>query len=97
MRVDNEAKGCLDAVALQMQRDADGRLVIVGDASADDKPGAAAARALNSRKYLVEEKGVDAARIDVRTGQTAGRGATNVFVPLGATYADGTTVGVDVR
>jgi len=97
VRVDNEAKGCLDEVALQMQRDTDGRLVIVGDSSVDDKPGAAAERAVNEKKYLVDDKGIDAKRIEVRTGAVDGRSATNVFVPLGATYGEGTTVVVDGR
>lgn len=92
VRVDNEAKGCLDAVALQMQRESDARLVIVADSSADEKPEAATERGLNVRQYLVKDKGLDAARIEVRTGPADGRSTTNVFVPTGATYPTGDTV-----
>jgi opacity protein-like surface antigen len=94
-RVDNEAKGCLDDVALQMQRESAGRLVIVGNYSSDEKPKAGAERTLNVRQYLVEEKGIDAGRIDVRVGTASGRTASNVFVPSGATYSDDTTTPVD--
>jgi len=94
-RVDNEAKGCLDDVALQMQRESAGRLVIVGNYSSDEKPKAGAERSLNARQYLTEEKGIDAGRIDVRVGTAGGRTASNVFVPSGATYSDDTTTPVD--
>jgi len=94
-RVDNEAKGCLDDVALQMQRESAGRLVIVGNYSSDEKPKAGAERSLNVRQYLTEEKGIDAGRIDVRVGTASGRTASNVFVPSGATYSDDTTTPVD--
>jgi len=94
-RVDNEAKGCLDDVALQMQRESAGRLVIVGNYSSDEKPKAGAERSLNARQYLTEEKGIDAGRIDVRVGTASGRTASDVFVPSGATYSDDTTTPVD--
>jgi len=94
-RVDNEAKGCLDDVALQLQRESAGRLVIVGNYSSDEKPKAGAERSLNVRQYLTEEKGIDAGRIDVRVGTASGRTASNVFVPSGATYSDDTTTPVD--
>ena len=94
-RVDNEAKGCLDDVALQLQRESAGRLVIVGNYSSDEKPKAGAERSLNVRQYLTEEKGIDAGRIDVRVGTASGRTASDVFVPSGATYSDDTTTPVD--
>ncbi|MBW4039362.1 MAG: hypothetical protein HIU91_10915 [Acidobacteria bacterium] len=90
-RVDNEAKGCLDNIALDMQRETSGRLVIVGNYSKDEKPAAAAKRTMNVRQYLVDEKGVEASRIDLRTGTDSGRTVTNVFVPEGATYNDAGT------
>ena len=91
-RVDNEAKGCLDTIALDMQHETTGRLVVVGNYSPDEKPLTATNRALNIRQYLVSEKGIEPARIDLRVGSDSGRTATNVFVPEAATYsADGTT------
>jgi len=85
-RVDNEAKACLDDIALQMQRESTGKLVIVGNYADRETPKIAAARAINERRYLTEEKGVDAARIDPRVGAATGRTATNTFVPAGATF-----------
>lgn len=91
VRVDNEAKACLDDVALKMQHESSGHLVIVGDYAADEKPETGARRAKNAREYLTKEKGIDSQSIELRIG-TGGRTATNVFVPVGATYAgDGTT------
>ena len=91
VRVDNEAKGCLDAVALQMQRDASGRLVIVGSYSLDEKPTVAAERAKNERQYLTGEKGIDPQRIELRVGAASGRTAANVYIPVGASYVGDST------
>jgi len=85
-RVDNEAKGCLDDIALTMQRESTAHLVIVGNYASDEKPDAGAARSSNVRQYLTDEKGIDASRIDARTGSENGRTATDVLVPAGATY-----------
>ena len=85
-RVDNEAKGCLDDIALTMQRESTAHLVIVGNYASDEKPDAGAERSSNVRQYLTDEKGIDASRIDARTGSENGRTATDVLVPAGATY-----------
>jgi opacity protein-like surface antigen len=91
-RVDNEAKACLDDIALYMLREHDGRLVIVGNHEDNEKPAVATSRALNVRSYLVNEKGIDPSRLDLRLGTNNGRTVTNTFVPAGATYnSDGTT------
>jgi hypothetical protein len=87
-RVDNEAKACLDDIALDMQRDSTARLVIVGNYAGDEKPVSAAHRSINVRQYLVKEKGIDPSRVDARVGANSGRTVTNVFVPAGATYND---------
>ena len=93
VRVDNEGKGCLDDIALQLQRDTTGRLIIVGGYDTDEKSRSAADRSMNERRYLTEDKGIDPQRIEVRAGNGGGRIASNVLVPLGATYADdGSTV-----
>ncbi len=107
-RVDNEAKACLDDVALNAQRSADSKLVVVGEAGTDAKHGdkLAAQRAVNTKAYLVEEKGVDATRISVRTGPTGTDQAENYLVPAGAAFdtdvtgttaVDETTVKVQSR
>jgi len=91
VRVNNEAKGCLDDIALTMNQRTDAQLFIIGNSSPDDHAQAAAERALNIRQYLTQEKGIDPARIYVRTGNTSGRTARTVLVPAGATFNDSGT------
>ncbi len=93
-RVDNEAKACLDEVALNLQRTSDAKLAIVGDAAGNEKmhDRVAAERAVHTKDYLVKEKGIDASRISVYTGTTDGKTATTTLVPAGATLStDGLT------
>ena len=87
-RVDNEAKACLDDVALNLQRQSDATVVVVGDSASGEKmgPKLAAQRAVNTKDYLVKEKGIDASRIQVRTGGEAGKQSQNYLVPAGATF-----------
>ncbi|SEG00854.1 hypothetical protein SAMN05421819_1665 [Bryocella elongata] len=91
VRVDNEAKGCLDDVALSMQQHTDAKLVMIGNASPDEVPQSAAERAMNARQYLVQEKGIDPARVELRVGDTSGRTVNDVLVPAGATFNDANT------
>ena len=86
VRVDNEAKACLDDIALTMQRDPAGRLVILGNYAPNETPRAGSERASNERQYLTAEKGIDSRRIDVRAGKAGDRTAANVFLPAGVTY-----------
>jgi hypothetical protein len=88
VRVDNEAKGCLDDVALTMNKQTDARLIIVGDAVPGEKPTAAAERALNARQYLTQEKGLDPSRIELRTGNSSQKSVSNTLVPPGALFND---------
>ncbi|QMV19765.1 hypothetical protein GOB94_14470 [Granulicella sp. 5B5] len=85
-RVDNEAKACLDDIALEMRRESTGKLVIVGNYAAGEISKIASERAVNASHYLVNEGGVDARRIELRVGSESGRTATNTFVPAGATF-----------
>jgi hypothetical protein len=87
-RVDNTCKAVLDDVALRLQRDADSRLVVVGQADANERKAEQLSmqRADNSKAYLVKEKGIDASRIETRAGSEGGRRAEMVIVPPGATY-----------
>jgi hypothetical protein len=91
VRVDNEAKGCLDEIALTLNRESSAKLVIVGRHSADETPDAAAQRDLNVAQYLTQEKGIDPARIELRTGGEPGRSLDNILVPPGATFTPGDT------
>jgi hypothetical protein len=88
VRVDNEAKGCLDDIAISMNKQTDARLVLTGNAVAGDKPNAAAERTLNARQYLMQEKGIDPSRIDLRTGDAAEKTVTTTLVPPGATFKE---------
>jgi hypothetical protein len=103
-RVDNEAKACLDEVALTLQKQPDAKAVVVGEATAKEKAKAAkeeeaakkhkhlnaadlaAERAVNTKNYLVTEKGIDSARITVETGTADKQGVEDYLVPLGATF-----------
>ena len=87
-RVDNEAKACLDDVSLNLQRQSDATAVVVGDSASGEKSGPklAAQRAVNTKEYLVKEKGIDASRIQVRSGSETGKQAQNYLVPAGANF-----------
>ncbi len=99
-RVDNEAKACLDQVALSAQQAPDATVVVVGEKGnvvekvfKGKKKKAvmadlAAQRAVNTKDYLVKEKGLDAARISVSTGSQSSDEVENYLVPAGATFAN---------
>jgi outer membrane protein OmpA-like peptidoglycan-associated protein len=91
-RVDNAAKAILDDVALRLQRDADAKAVIVGQLGEGERSKQLAGqRAVNAKAYLVKEKGIDANRVEVRSGSEPGYSATIWLVPAGATFnAQGT-------
>jgi outer membrane protein OmpA-like peptidoglycan-associated protein len=93
-RVDNEAKACLDDIALNAQRDPNAKLAVIGSGATSEKRGAklAGERAVNTKAYLVTEKGVDASRITVYTNTTDGKTVATTLVPTGATLStDGLT------
>jgi hypothetical protein len=108
-RVDNEAKACLDDVALALQRSSDAKLALVGNEDAKEqkvdaklaklkhnkKPTAAAARAVNTKNYLVTEKGIDASRIMVYTGTDDAQTVTTSLIPAGATNPAASDAAVD--
>jgi outer membrane protein OmpA-like peptidoglycan-associated protein len=86
-RVDNTAKAVLDDVALRLQREPDARLVIVGSQDPTEKrPNLSAERAVDSKFYLTNDKGIDPNRIETRSGGTAGKIAEFWIVPAGAAY-----------
>jgi hypothetical protein len=96
-RVDNDAKACLDEVALDLQKETDAAVVVVGDSTAAEKTPAkgkhakaedhAAQRAVNTKDYLITEKGIDASRITVKTGTADAQEVQNYLVPAGADFA----------
>ncbi len=97
-RVDNEAKACLDQVALDLQQQPDAKAVIVGQATAAEKAPPkhhrrnakvedyAAQRAVNTKDYLVTDKGINSSRISVATSSTEGQQVQNYLVPAGANF-----------
>jgi outer membrane protein OmpA-like peptidoglycan-associated protein len=101
-RVDNEAKACLDDVTINAQRTPNASLVVVGNAAAAPMPMGkgkhhkmakmespeklAAQRAVNTKDYLVTEKGIDASRISVRTATKGTNEVDNYLVPSGANF-----------
>jgi opacity protein-like surface antigen len=87
-RVDNEAKACLDQIALTLQQSSDARLAIVGEAGSHERGGAklASERAGNARAYLVNEKGIDSSRVAVYTSSQDGKTVTTTLIPAGATF-----------
>ena len=87
-RVDNEAKAILDDCALRLQREPDSKAVVVGNFGADEKNGELLAqrRAVNTKAYLTVEKGIDPARIELRTGNAGTQTAEIWIVPAGATF-----------
>jgi hypothetical protein len=100
-RVDNVCKAVLDEVALQLRREPNGRLVVVGYAeeaevlNASDIDGQ---RSVNIKHYLTEgegQAGIDPARIEARTGPHGSKSSKLYFVPQDASFTSGETVIVD--
>jgi hypothetical protein len=87
-RVDNEAKACLDQVALSLQQNSNSTLAIVGNAVSDEKDSKklASQRAVNTKTYLVGEKGIDSSRIRVYTGSQNEKVVSIVLIPADATF-----------
>ncbi|MGC9159138.1 MAG: hypothetical protein ACP5FH_09115 [Terracidiphilus sp.] len=108
-RVDNEGKACLDEVALDLEKQPDAKLVIVGNEDAKEQARIAreeklakrhhhvrvqddaAQRAVNTKEYLVTEKGIDASRISVVTGMKDAQEVDNYLVPSGANFSSDVT------
>lgn len=65
-RINNEHKACLDDIALRMQQDPRGSVIIDGHRDSSERPGISVTRTNNAKAYLVTEKGIDAARITER-------------------------------
>ncbi len=98
-RVDNTCKAVLDDVALRLQREADARLVIVGNQEPTEKRKTLAAeRAVDVKAYLSggeAKQAIDPGRIEVRTGSGGTKTADFWVVPAGASFTEAGTQAVD--
>jgi len=96
-RVDNEAKAILDDVALTFQRDPQATLAVIGNASSHEAHGTelAAQRAVNTKEYLVTDKGIDATRIAVYNGPENEKKVAIVEIPVGDTFDNSGLTPVD--
>ena len=101
----NSGKGMLDRYADALAADPNATAVVVGYDNADERvpakhrkallPQDAARRAVNTKAYLVEEKGIDTRRIEVRKGTEDAQKVILWIVPAGATMDMSSTVSVD--
>jgi hypothetical protein len=94
-RVDNEAKGELDRYADALAAAPDSKGVVVGYAMPNEKANFAAERAVNTKEYMVKEKGIDPSRIEPRTGTGSDQKTELWIVPAGATFPVQGTLAVD--
>ena len=104
-RIDNAAKAMLDRYADALAADPDATAVVVGYDNAAERasnrhrkalpPQVAAQRAVNARAYLVEDKGIDAGRIETRTGIEDAQKAILWIVPAGAAFDMSNTVSIN--
>ena len=103
-RVDNEAKACLDQVAIDLQQQPDAKVVVAGESDAHEKEITAreekyaerhhhahveyfaAQRAVNTKEYLVTDKGIDPSRITAVTNDSDGQQVLDYLVPAGADF-----------
>ena len=98
-RVDNTCKAVLDDVAMRIQREPNGKFVIVGYTDEEESikvTQLGAQRAVNMKYYLVNGEGgsqIDASRVEVRaSGTVKEKGAKVYFVPSGATFSEESVV-----
>jgi hypothetical protein len=99
-RLDNEGKACLDEVATDAKQYPESRLVLVGgDAPRSALRGEtevlAVKRSIDARDYLVNDKGIDPQRIQVRKGNAGSTELNAYLVAAGADFerdVPGTTI-----
>jgi hypothetical protein len=98
-RVDNTCKAVLDDVAQRLQHEPDAKLVIVGNADPKERrKNLAAERAVDAKAYLSggeAKQGIDASRIETRTGNGGSKTADFWIVPAGANFTEADTTPVD--
>jgi hypothetical protein len=89
-----EAAACLDDIALNLQRDPEARLVVVGNATTLEKTSTNKAyahnldvsRALVVKDYFVRDRGINGSRIEVRVGRDGSSNVSNYLVPPHADF-----------
>ncbi len=102
-RIDNECKAVLDEVALRLQHEPNGKLVVVGFAEEQEEVevnNVESLRAYNAKSYLTggeAKQQIDASRIEVRKSDARDTGAKAqfYFVPEGGTFTVKDTTIVD--
>ena len=102
-RVDNQCKATLDEVALRLQQEPNGHLVIVGYAEETEDVlvnNVEGLRAVNAKSYLTggeAKQQIDAARIEARQSTDRGNGSKDrfYFVPEGGNFTVQNTTVVD--
>jgi hypothetical protein len=104
-RIDNAAKAMLDRYADALAADPNSTAVVVGYDNAAERvsrrhrkalpANVATLRAANTKAYLVEEKGIDSSRIEVRTGTEDGQKVILWIMPAGTTLEMSNTFSID--
>ena len=104
-RLDNAAKAMLDRYADALAADPDATAVVVGYDNAAERvsqkhrkalsPQVADLRAVNTKAYLVEDKGIDPQRIEIRKGTEDAQKVILWIVPAGATVDMSNTASID--
>jgi outer membrane protein OmpA-like peptidoglycan-associated protein len=102
-RVDNQCKATLDEVAMRLQQEPNGRLVIVGYAEENEDAlvnNVEGLRAVNAKSYLTggeAKQQIDPARIEARESSDRGNGSKTrfYFVPEGGNFTVQNTTVVD--
>lgn len=95
VRADNEAKACLDSVALSKNRETLSKLVLVGTYTPGEGANAAAERSLHAKQYLVDEKGMDAASIQTMVKASNRKSVESVLLPGDAVFEEDGTLEFD--
>jgi len=96
-RVDNECKAVLDEVALRLQRQPNDTVAVVGYVDEQETvkmTQLAGQRAVNVKYYLTSGEGgagIDASRVEARTGTVKSKSAKIYIVPAGATFTEEST------
>ena len=83
-RMERAGRDCLDDVALNLQKQPDSSLAVIGNARSSERSSAvvAAKRAVAVKRYLVMQKGISQKRITIYTGhQDASTVSTSLLPP----------------
>jgi len=82
----DDQKARLDNLAIELQNDPTSRTYIVANAGRNSRPGQAQRLLERAQKYLVNQRGIDSARIVLINGSTADQESVEIWiVPQGAT------------